>query len=49
MSQKNKINLGLIGLGTVGCGVVKVLSDFSEIEIKRIAVKNINKKRNIEK
>lgn len=48
MSQKNKINLGLIGLGTVGCGVVKVLSDFSEIEIKRIAVKNINKKRNIE-
>ena len=43
-----KVKIGLIGLGTVGCGVVKVLADFPEIEIKKIAVKNINKKRNIE-
>ena len=43
-----KIKLGLIGLGTVGSGVVKVLRDFPEIEIKKIAVKNINKKRNID-
>ncbi len=43
-----KVKIGLIGLGTVGCGVVKVLADFPEVEIKKIAVKNINKKRNIE-
>ncbi|MBS4760392.1 MAG: homoserine dehydrogenase [Clostridium sp.] len=43
-----KVKLGLIGLGTVGSGVVKVLKDFPEIEIKKIAVKNINKKRNID-
>lgn len=48
MFENNKIKLGLIGLGTVGCGVVKVLADFPEIEIKKIAVKNINKKRNID-
>lgn len=43
-----KINIGLIGLGTVGGGVVKVLRDFKNINIKRIAVKNLSKKRNIE-
>ena len=43
-----KVKIGLIGLGTVGTGVVKVLANFPEIEIKKIAVKNINKKRNIE-
>ena len=40
-----KVKIGLIGLGTVGTGVVKVLANFPEIEIKKIAVKNINKKR----
>lgn len=44
----NKVKIGLIGLGTVGSGVVKVLKDYPEVEIKKIAVKNINKKRNIE-
>lgn len=44
----DKINIGLIGLGTVGGGVVKVLRDFKNINIKRIAVKNLSKKRNIE-
>ena len=43
-----KINIGLIGLGTVGTGVVKTLRNFDYIEIKQIAVKSLNKKRNIE-
>lgn len=44
-----KIKIGLIGLGTVGSGVVKTLHKFSDaIEIKQIAVHNIKKKRNIE-
>ena len=48
MDKANKVKLGLIGLGTVGTGVVKVLKDFDNIEIVKIAVKNINKKRDIE-
>ncbi|MCQ2744379.1 MAG: homoserine dehydrogenase [bacterium] len=40
-----KIKIGIIGLGTVGSGVYKSLRDFSEIEIVKIAVKNINKPR----
>lgn len=40
-------NIGMIGLGTVGTGVVKTLQSFGQICIKKIAVKNINKKRNI--
>ena len=43
-----KINIGLIGLGTVGTGVVKTLRNFDYIDIKQIAVKSLNKKRNIE-
>ncbi|MDD3237287.1 MAG: homoserine dehydrogenase [Candidatus Gastranaerophilales bacterium] len=42
------INIGIIGLGTVGTGVFKTLQDFKQVCIKKIAVKNINKKRNIE-
>ena len=42
-----KINIGLIGLGTVGSGVVKTLEKFNFIDIKQIAVKNLGKKRNI--
>ena len=48
MEKSGKVKLGLIGLGTVGTGVVKVLRDFGNIEIVKIAVKNINKKRDIE-
>ena len=48
MEKVGKAKLGLIGLGTVGTGVVKVLKDFVNIEIVKIAVKNINKKRDIE-
>ncbi len=42
-----KLKLGIIGLGTVGQGVVKVLSKFDDIEIVSAAVKNISKKRNV--
>ena len=41
MSENNKIKLGLVGLGTVGCGVVKVLADIPEVEIKKNAFKCI--------
>ena len=46
--MENKIRIGIIGLGTVGQGVVKVLSKFDDIEIVAAAVKNINKKRDVE-
>lgn len=43
-----KFKVGLIGLGTVGGGVVKTLGRFSDIvEIEKIAVRNLNKKRDI--
>lgn len=43
----DKIKIGLIGLGTVGVGVYKSLQQFENIEIVKIAVKNINKPRPI--
>lgn len=46
--MENKIRIGLIGLGTVGSGVFKTLQHFDNIEIVKIAVRNKNKKRNIE-
>lgn len=46
--MENKIKIGLIGLGTVGSGVFKTLQNFKNIEIVKIAVRNKNKKRNIE-
>lgn len=45
--MQKKVVIGLLGLGTVGGGVVKVLSKFDKIEIKKIAVKNLDKTRNI--
>ena len=42
-----KIKIGLIGLGTVGSGVFKTLRNFQHVEIVKIAVKNINKPRDI--
>lgn len=44
----NKTKIGIIGLGTVGSGVFKTLKNFSNIEIVKISVKNIDKPRNIE-
>lgn len=48
--EKNdkKIKIGLIGLGTVGSGVFKTLCSFKNVEITKIAVKNLNKPRNIQ-
>ena len=43
-----KIKLGLIGLGTVGTGVYKSVQDFDNLEIVKIAVRNINKPRAVE-
>lgn len=43
----SKIKIGIIGLGTVGTGVYKSLEQFEDIEITKIAVRNINKPRNI--
>ena len=44
----NKLRIGIIGLGTVGCGVYKTLQDIKEVEIVKVAVKNINKPRSVE-
>ena len=46
--ENKKLKIGIIGLGTVGCGVVKVLSKFNDIEIVKASVKNLNKKRDVE-
>ena len=43
-----KIKLGLIGLGTVGTGVYKSVQNFENLEIVKIAVRNINKPRSVE-
>ena len=42
-----KLRIGLIGLGTVGSGVYKSLID-ENVEIVKIAVRNINKPRSVE-
>jgi len=44
----SKIKIGLIGLGTVASGVYKTLQGFDNIEITKIAVRDINKSRNID-
>ena len=46
--ENKKLKIGIIGLGTVGCGVVKVLEKFSDIKIVSASVKNLNKKRDVE-
>lgn len=43
-----KIKIGMIGLGTVGTGVLKTLLGFNQIEVVKIAVKNLQKPRKIE-
>lgn len=46
--MEKKIKIGLIGLGTVGSGVFKTLRSFENIEVVKIAVRNLNKPRKIE-
>ncbi len=50
-----KCKIGIVGFGTVGSGIYKILSSeidthpiLKEIEIVKIAVKDLNKKRDIE-
>lgn len=43
-----KLRIGLIGLGTVGSGVYKSLQNFDNVEIAKIAVRNINKPRSVD-
>lgn len=43
-----KYKIGMVGLGTVGTGVYKTLREFDDIEIVKIAVKNIDKPRDID-
>ncbi len=45
-SQK-KIKIGLLGAGIVGSGVIKTLLNHQDVEIKKIGVKDVNKKRNL--
>ena len=44
----NKTIVGLFGLGTVGTGVVKLLRDNPQFEIRAIAVRDLNKPRDPE-
>ena len=50
-----KCKIGIVGFGTVGSGIYKILSSevdthpiLKEIEIVKIAVKDLGKKRNVE-
>lgn len=45
--QKKKLKIGLLGAGTVGSGIVKTLSKSEFLEIKKIGVKDLNKKRDL--
>ena len=47
--MSSKIKIGLFGLGTVGSGIVEVISKAtnSNAEIRRICVRDINKKRTV--
>ena len=46
--ENKKLKIGIIGLGTVGTGVVKVLKNFDNAEVIQAAVRNLNKKREVE-
>lgn len=41
------VNIGMVGLGTVGTGVFKLLSPRDDIQFTQIAVGNVNKDRNL--
>lgn len=43
----NPLKIGILGLGTVGSGVVKSLEGNEFVSIKKVAVRNINKKRSV--
>lgn len=43
----SKLKIGIIGLGTVGTGVYKTLQNIENIEIVKVAVKNLDKQRSV--
>ena len=43
-----RIKIGLIGLGTVGSGVVELLRDDPRFQIRRIAVRDLNRQRTVD-
>ena len=43
-----KVVVGMLGLGTVGTGVVKLLSNHKTLTLKRVAVKDLDKKRDVD-
>lgn len=49
MTQGKKLKIGLLGAGTVGAGVIKALINHPYVEIKKIGVKDLNKKRDLPK
>ena len=44
----SKLKIGIIGFGTVGTGVYKTLQNFDQVDVVKIAVRNINKPRSVE-
>ncbi len=48
-NNKKKIKVGLLGAGIVGTGVLKALSKHDIIEVKKVGVRDLNKKRNLPK
>lgn len=47
--MKEKIvKVGILGLGTVGTGVIKIIKKHSNIKIVKVAVRDINKKRDVD-
>src|SRR3989338_4888071 len=48
-NNKKKIKVGLLGAGVVGTGVLKTLSKHDIIEVKKVGVRDLNKKRNLPK
>lgn len=47
VGNKKKIKIGLLGAGTVGTGVLQILSNHEVIEVKKVGVRDLNKKRNL--
>lgn len=47
METKKKIKIGLLGAGVVGSGVIKALKNHPYVEIKKIGVRDVNKKRDL--
>ncbi|MEB3287149.1 MAG: homoserine dehydrogenase [Vampirovibrionales bacterium] len=47
-TDRQTVNIGLLGLGTVGSGIYKILSRFPSYHVPQIAVQNLSKARSIQ-